>query len=625
MANESDASKVIEYEGGRITVLAETKKAKPIVADVPEGQNDEQPQWTKMGVLEPLIPPDSSLKIYRESGELSKQCDAAAHNTSGFGWDLEEVIKLDDPKAAQKARATMYLLRVREYRKAVEVAVANGDDIKSVPIPEEPTPEEVKDQLAVWRRRARLERAELEIFFKSFCYESHFGALLKQTDVNVGISGYCGWEVIRGADMRPIRGKLKEPDDLRHSQLDINPVPTRHLRPTSDISYEVITVERRFRRYVVRNATGGMVWYKQFGDPRVMSNITGHYYDDMNQFLKAMKDGHETEIAKPATEILLFNKYSPKSNGYGLPPWHGDAPVFQSARLAWEHIFDDIANGKMPRGILAATDTALDGDVVEGLKRFFNESGPHARNRVAMLECSTSGQAKVSGGSTHANIEFIDLSSSQKAEEFRSLLEAEAEKAAEAFGNPPILIGRTKDMQNRSVAEVSAQLYEDQRSIPARQDWEWIINTNFVQPMGFVFWKFKLKGPRRFNVKESGKALSDFVERGILSPAEARPIAYAIMGAELTGDPQWWQKVSQKMVLAGMKPEEPEPEDVNQDGVPDEEQQVDIADDQAEQIFQRSWQLAAGADAMQKRLQVRRTSPESDDFPSVEDLEPEDG
>jgi capsid portal protein len=79
----------------------------------------------------------------------------------------------------------------------------------------------------------------------------------------------------------------------------------------SPVSFDTVRSRRRMRRYVQVQSTE-CVYFKSFGDPRVVSRSTGRVFDDIAA-LKAAKpdDG-------PATELLHFAIHSPRSP-YGVP------------------------------------------------------------------------------------------------------------------------------------------------------------------------------------------------------------------------------------------------------------------------------------------------------------------
>jgi hypothetical protein len=83
----------------------------------------------------------------------------------------------------------------------------------------------------------------------------------------------------------------------------------------SSISFETVAARRRLRRYVQIQGSE-RVYFKSFGDPRVMSRSTGCVFPDTAS-LRAAQAGDG-----PATEMLHFAIHSPRSP-YGVPRWVG--------------------------------------------------------------------------------------------------------------------------------------------------------------------------------------------------------------------------------------------------------------------------------------------------------------
>lgn len=585
----------------------------PSIPVVPEGTDlEEEAAWKNQGVLPPPMDPYRSWTTYTKSAELPKNVLAMARNTSGFGFDLEPVVKLDGKKAIEEVGMAIYLDRVSRYQRAMAAVMMSpsarrkGMD-KEIPLPLEPTEEEVQTELEHYKKRARLEKAQLEIYFENLCYEYPFEELLNRTDMNRGEFGFCGWQIIRDPFTgMPIRAQLVEALHLRHTIPDKVPVPVPHFRRISKIHYEEVRVERRFRRLLVRNHVGQMIWFKQFGDPRVMSDKTGLLYPDIKTFEAAQKGlnpmAHEFITAKPANEILFFDEYAAGSNGYGLPPWHGAAPGVQATRLAWELIVDDLANGKIPRGLLSIVDGEVGDEVAEALKEFFREGGKNNRNRLAILRFFTAKMQQVAGAG-RASAEFTDLSGSQNLDAIHPNMRADVENlVGESFGNPPILRGATKDVQNKAVSTDARKVAEELRYVPRRRQWEYLINQAFVRPLGIKFWRFKLKAPRQIDVKEWGMPLAKLVEQNVLRPEEARMAAGEMFGLNLEPDAHPSQEVSVKLTIAGVGGQEEEPTPAPEEDEPTET----VLEDEAQRVLASFGKLIESPELMQKALRVSK-------------------
>jgi capsid portal protein len=512
--------------------------------------------WDDSETVKPPMPPEDLVEIYRKSSEVPKNARARGQNVAGFGWELTPVIKFEDPKLTKKASMFMYLDRVAKWRQAIAEAIQAGaepEELKALTknAPGEPTAKEIETEIAAWKKRAEMEHAILTIRLKNFCYEYPLQELIKRTEVNTGALAYCGWEILRDAQGTPIRAKLVEPMYMRPTEEDPEPVPVPWLRETSDVTYEAILVEKRFRRYCVQR-NDVKIWFKEFGDPRVVSQTTGAVFADLDEFNKAKTDTKEAKDAKEATEIMLWAEYSPGAEPCGMPIWHGHSLDVETARASKEFDYDELAHGKMPRGVFTIIDAMIDSPVTEGFKKFLREGGIGNRNRVGVMEVATASMQKIAGAG-RAALDFINFSDAQHDDATHLKLKESADSGvSQDFGNPPVLLGDAKSVQNRSVAEVSQEVAEEQTYTALRQLWDHTINQALVMPWGFRFWRFKLKAPRLQQAEAVEKLIKTLIESHVIRPDQAIPLAASLLGQEFLGEPAEWQKVPPKVAVAGM-------------------------------------------------------------------------
>jgi capsid portal protein len=450
----------------------------------------------------------------------------------------------------------IYLDRVAEWRRAIVEAVAEGkeaDEIKVIQdnIPTTPTEAEIEDAVASWQQRAEMEHSLLAVRLETLCYEYPLQELFKRTEINRGGLGFCAWEILRDAAESPIRAKLIEPLWIRATELDEQTIPVPWLRKTSDVTFETVHVERRFRRYLMKR-NESEVWFKEFGDPRVISSRTGKVYADLDALRAAITKHEEKQGTKPATELILWAEYSPGAEPYGLPIWHGHSLDVETARASKEYDYDELAHGKMPRGVFSVIDATMDGTILDRLQKFLREGGIGNRNRVALLEMATASMSKIAGAG-RAIFDFTDFSKAQKDDATHlKLKEGADDGVGQDFGNPAVLMGNSKAVQNRSVAEVSQQVAEEQTYTSLRKLWAHAVNQHLVRPWGFRFWRFKLKAPRLQQAEVVSKLLKVLIEEHVITPDQARPVAATLLGIEILGEPADYQRVPPKMAQAGM-------------------------------------------------------------------------
>jgi capsid portal protein len=165
------------------------------------------------------------------------------------------------------------------------------------------------------RQLARVERARLDAFFDFACFDHSFVDLRRRTRQDLEVTGNAFWEVLRDSRGDLARLVYVPSYTVRLLPLDREAVEVRERVRVSPVSFDTVSARRRMRRYVQVQPTE-CVYFKSFGDPRVVSRSTGRVFDDIAA-LKAAKpdDGR-------ATELLHFAIHSPRSP-YGVPRWVG--------------------------------------------------------------------------------------------------------------------------------------------------------------------------------------------------------------------------------------------------------------------------------------------------------------
>ena len=98
--------------------------------------------------------------------------------------------------------------------------------------------------------------------------------------------------------------------------------------PVSLFAYQSIRRRRRFRRFV-QVFEGQLVYFKEFGDPRIVSRKTGRAFPSVAELTGANPDDG------PATEMLHFAIHNPRSS-YGVPRWIGNLPSVLGSRQSEE-------------------------------------------------------------------------------------------------------------------------------------------------------------------------------------------------------------------------------------------------------------------------------------------------
>jgi capsid portal protein len=309
------------------------------------------------------------------------------------------------------------------------------------------------------------------------------------------------------------------------------------------VSFDTVRSRRRMRRYVQVQSTE-CVYFKSFGDPRVISRSTGRVFADIAA-LKAAKpdDG-------PATELLHFAIHSPRSP-YGVPRWVGTL-LSSSARGRWRRSTSSTSRTSRCRRWRSSCRAGRISEAsVPRIERFIEENlkGKANFHKILILEADGAG----TGDGGRAKIELRPLTDAQQQDAlFQVYDERNIDKVGSAFRLPRLLRGESKDF-NRATAESALRFAEDQVFQPERDEFDFLINRKLLADMGIRFWRFRSQTP----VTRDPERMTEMVERlvrvGVLTPEEGRLLAGDIFNREFRKIGDDWTKRPITLTLAGIQ------------------------------------------------------------------------
>jgi PBSX family phage portal protein len=330
------------------------------------------------------------------------------------------------------------------------------------------------------------EKAEAEhktiMHFFEFCnFERPYSQLRRRVRRDLEVLGNGYWEVIRDGKGDIVWLEHIEGHTMRLTQLD---------REYTDVTYMILDDDsnelqeypsrKRFRRFVqIRD--GKKVYFKEFGDPRLIDSRTGQV-------------DSSTEI--PATEIIHFKLYCPYSS-YGVPRWIGNWLAVEGSRQAEEVNYEYFENNTVPPMALLVAGT-LDDKVVERIEDFINDEmkGRKSFNKILIVEASPFGEELPGTASPKVSLQFVPLSDAQQKDSlFDNYDKTNREKIRSSFRLPPIFVGLTSDY-TRATARESREVAEEQVFGPERADHDFVINRLLFPAMGVRFWKYKSIPPK---------------------------------------------------------------------------------------------------------------------------------
>jgi len=495
------------------------------------GPGDVREAFMGTDALEPPYDPEVLCRLFEHSNSLRQNVDAYCTNIDGFGYRLEPCIDFEAEDADVHIAQAMSL----------EAMVT--DDVLSDSRTSAWKAKAVAARRHELEELARAERARLSAFFDTCCFDYSFVGLRRRTRQDLEITGNAYWEVIRNAGGRVARLVHVPAHTVRLLPLDAKPVEVKEKHRVSSVKYEVLPVMRRLRRYVQRHGSD-RVYFKSFGDPRVVSRTTGEIFTDIDS-LRIHRPG---DVA--AGEIIHFAIYSPRSP-YGVPRWIGCLLSVLGSREMEEINYLYFSNKSVPPLALLVSGGRLNDSSVPRIERFIEENlrGKNNFHKILILEADSA----AGGDGNKTRIELKPLTDAQQKDGlFQVYDERNIDKVGASFRMPRLLRGESKDF-NRSVADAQLRFCEDQVFQPERDEFDYFINHKLFPDMGICMWRFKSQSP----ITRDPERLTDSVERlvrvGVLTPEEGRALASDVFNREFRKIGDDWTKRPITLTLAGIQ------------------------------------------------------------------------
>jgi PBSX family phage portal protein len=395
------------------------------------------------GALEPPYDPEALCLLFEHSNALRQNVDAYATNIDGFGFRLDPAIDFDAEDADRRVAECLYLERLAAQERGELPADAEL----------EPSDEQVKERRRELVRLARAERARLMGFFESCSFEHSFVELRRRTRQDLEVTGNAYWEVLRNARGEVARLVHVPAYTMRLMPLDAAPVEVSETVRVSPVAVERLLTPQRLRRFV-QIQYGQRTFFKQLGDPRVLSRKTGQAFQSLDELLAA--DHHDG----PATEILHFAIHSPRSP-YGIPRWVGTMLAVMGSRQMEEINFLYFENKSVPPLALLVSGGRLSEASVPRIERFIEENLKGKANFHKILVLEAEGGSHTSDAA-RARIELRPLTDAQQQDAlFQQYDERNIDKVGSSFRLPRLLRGDSRDFNRACHSADTETLTED--------------------------------------------------------------------------------------------------------------------------------------------------------------------
>jgi len=299
---------------------------------------------------------------------------------------------------------------------------------------------------------------------------------------------------------------------------------TYPLDPPQESAYiyngQKIVRPRRFCKYR-QQVAGTTVYFKEFGDPRMMDNRTGEYTE-------TDADGAPLSPQYQANEVIDFTI---GTELYGEIRWLGQVLGVDGSRKAEGLNNRYFTEGRHTPMMICVNGGTLTDASFTKLQEYMNdikgEAGQHA---FLVLEVENADNKAGFEEAQKPTIEVKDLASIlQKDELFQGYLENNRRRVQSAFRLPDLYTGYTTDF-NRSTAQTAMEVTEKQVFQPERKSLAWVVNNLLLNGYGFKYVEAYFLAPDITNPDDLFKILSISEKAGGLTPNKARSIVAEALG-----------------------------------------------------------------------------------------------
>ena len=531
--------------GGQVSV----QKSRMGEPDASTGTNqvtrdDYATAFTNLGAIDPVYDPEMLALIFEHSNSLRQNVDAYAVNIDGFGHRFDPAFDLSAKDVDQRIGDAMFSDRQR--------ALDEGATPQEAAYP---AIEEIKVKKLEIERLMRMEKIRLTHFFEYCSPDTSFVTLRRRTRQDLEVMGNAYWEVLRNMDGKIVQFVYMAGFTMRLLPLDMETVTVRHRIRVSELSFDEIEFSTRLRRYV-QVVEGRAVFFKELGDPRIISSQSGAVFDSLEQ-LARIEPG-----VRPANEILHFRIHSPRSP-YGVPRWIGNLLAVIGSRQAEEVNFNYFENKSVPPLAILVSGGRMSQSSVDRVSDYIeaNLKGKRNFHKILVLEAESAqgGGAASDAATSKMKIDLKPLTGAQHNDAlFQEYDERNIDKVGQSFRLPRMLRGDIRDF-NRSTADAALVFAEMQVFEPERQEFDFILNRKILTTLGIRFWRLVSLAPVMRDPQAMSEIIKNLMNANVLTPEEARELAGDVFNREFRHLDADWTKQPPALTIAGIPvtPEKP--------------------------------------------------------------------
>lgn len=306
---------------------------------------------------------------------------------------------------------------------------------------------------------------------------------------------------------------------------------TRPLEPYIETTYyhHGKQIERKKRYCKYKQMIGGKtVYFREFGDPRIMDNRDGNY----------LEEGETLELERQANEIMEFTI---GTEPYGEVRWIGQVLGVDGSRKAESLNNNYFENGRHTPLMIIIKGGTLTDESFDKMQNYMNEiKGADGQHAFIILETESTDGRTDFDQSEKPEIEVKDLANIlQKDELFQGYLDNNRRKVQSAFQLPDLYVGYTTDF-NRATAQTAQEVTEEQVFQPERKSLAWAINNRLLNEYQFQYVEVYFLEPDISNMDDMFKLLTAGNNAGGLTPNMAKRIIYEARGEVSEDYPDGW-------------------------------------------------------------------------------------
>lgn len=535
----------IGRDGDSLDPFARLAPDKVEKADKQSTDSAESP-FANMGLLTsdalpPPYDPEKLCRIFEHSSSLRQNIDAYKTNIDGFGHVFEPVLQLKESGARDLVADAIFLERMANASNGLEGAM-----LAATP----PSDQEITEKIETLRHLMRVEKAQVESFFSSCVADESFTSLRRKTREDIEVTGNGYWEVIRNEAGAPSQFAYMPSRSVRVLKNKSKPLEITQQVRTGLLTFKEERYKRRFRRYVQLGADES-IYFKEFGDPTIMSSETGRAFESLDAM--ALDEPN----AAPANEVFHFKIHSLKNSSYGVPRWMGNLLSVLGSRSAEEVNLAYFDNKSIPPMAILVSGGRLGQESVKRIEDWVETQLKGRRNfhKIMVIEAETTAGSIGLGDNTGSmKVEIKTLTDAQlKDGLFLEYDAANMDKVGMGFRLPRLLRGDIRDF-NRASAEAALDFAESQVFVPERNDFDFTMNRFILPVIGIRYWSFKSNGPRLSDAQSWGDMITKLVNAGILTPADARELtSKKVLAQELPIIEADWTKQPLALTIAGIQ------------------------------------------------------------------------